>query len=139
MTRRCSFTSHSCMSLVIAPFTGGKSPTCSPWKRTLSALVGTRTWKAFRSDDTSLQFHFPFLHVVGDSAFHRRQVTDLLALETDALGIGGDKDMEGFQARVLDLILQVGGDLHQGFVDGRMLQAGDLDPRVHGGVVVLGG
>ena len=82
MTRRCSFTSHSCMA-------------------------------------------------VRDGAGHRQEVGDLLALEPDALGVGGDKDVEGFQPGVLDLILQVGGDLHQGLVDGGMLQAGDLDPRVH--------
>ena len=82
MTRRCSFTSHSCMPLVTAPAT-------------------------------------------------RQEVGHLLALEPDALGVGGHEDVERLQAGVLDLVLQVGGDLHQGFVDGGVLQAGDLDPRVH--------
>ena len=48
MTRRCSFTSHSCRPFVTAPATGRKSATCSPWNRTLSALVGTKTRNAFR-------------------------------------------------------------------------------------------
>ena len=47
MTRRCSFTSHSCRPLVTAPGTGRKSATCSPWKRRPSALVGTKTRNAF--------------------------------------------------------------------------------------------
>ena len=83
------------------------------------------------ADDAPGQFHFPFLHAVRDGARHRQEVGDLLTLEPNALGVGGDQDVERFQPGVLDLILQIGGDLHQGLVDGSMLQAGDLDPRVH--------
>jgi hypothetical protein len=47
------------------------------------------------------------------------------------LGVGGKKDAKGFQPGVLDLILQIRGDLHLRLVDGGVLQARDLNPRIH--------
>ena len=78
-----------------------------------------------------MQLHFPLLQAVRHGAGHGQEIGHLLALETDALGVGGNQNAERFQAGVLDLVLQVGGDLHLRFVDGGVLQAGDLDPRVH--------
>ncbi len=78
-----------------------------------------------------MQFDFPCLQAVGDRAGHREEVGHLVALEAHALGVGGNEDAERLQPGVLDLILQVGGDLDLGLADGGVLQAGHLDPRVH--------
>ena len=60
-----------------------------------------------------------------------RKSATCVALEPHALGVGGNQNAEGLQAGVLDLILQIGGDLHLRFADGGVLQAGHLNPRVH--------
>ena len=52
-------------------------------------------------------------------------------METDAFGVSGKEDAKAAQAGVLDLIQQIGRDLHLRFADGGVLEAGDFDPRVH--------
>ncbi len=82
-------------------------------------------------DDAAVQLDFPFLQAIGGGVGRLEKIGNLLALEADALGIDGKEDAKAPQAGIFDLILQIGGDLDLGFADGGVLQAGDLDPRVH--------
>ena len=83
------------------------------------------------ADDAAVQFHVPFLRSIGDGVGHLEEIEGLLALEADAFGVGGNEDAETFHAGILDLIEQIGRDLELRFADGGVLQAGDINPRVH--------
>ncbi len=83
-----------------------------------------------RANDPAVQFHFPLLQPVSRRARREEKIRDLLALEAHVLRVGGDKDSKRFQARVFNLILEVGSDLDFGLADHSMLKAGDLDPRL---------
>ena len=78
-----------------------------------------------------MQFYFPGLQAVRHGAGLFQEVGELVALEADAFGVGGEEDAKGLEAGVFDLVLEVGEDFDLGFGDGGVLEAGDLNPRVH--------
>ena len=55
----------------------------------------------------------------------------MVTVEGHSLRVGGEENTERLQAGIFNLVLQIGGDLHLRLVDGGMLQAGDLNPRIH--------
>ena len=83
------------------------------------------------SNDAAVQLHLPRLHVVRHGADDRQEIRHLFAAETHALGIRRHAHAERLQAGVLDLVLEIRGDLHLRLAHRDVLEARHLHPRVH--------
>src|SRR5947209_3555215 len=78
-----------------------------------------------------MQLDVPGLQTMRNGTSGGKKIRELVALETNAFRIGRQVNAECFEACVLDLILQIRGDLDHGLVDGGMLETGNLNPRSH--------